>query len=416
MGHFSNSDKSINPNSIILREVQHPLKKCMAFQISAFTSVPIREDLRKNRERGDVILDADGKKFPAHAVILASQSAVLASAIERQWEQIRNSERKNRSREPPKCEVYTKLAAQTLRILLNLIYHEQVTAPLESIFDVLLAADKYRILHIVDCTAQTLVENITLPVAVSVLNVYHGTTDPNLTDLVCHALDCLTDPLNFYDLTDEQKPGNPLNKHLQMLSYDAVKMVAERQVMAENKAEFVHATCKLINCWGIPIPSKDRVLMITELLKIMDVQALSAQQMANIIRLEVFMDNHQTQGFLMKTITKLLVQLEVTKLQSHFKTENAQINAQLYQARLNDFRAQSVPGHLDNDFDFPPVPKTRSSNTIDRRRHEDEYSESQASRVSQSRSHRSKRSKKTKHMEHSEQYVIALNSSRGSNI
>ena len=28
----------------------------------------------------------------------------------------------------------------------------QVTAPLESIFDVLLAADKYRILHIVDCT------------------------------------------------------------------------------------------------------------------------------------------------------------------------------------------------------------------------------------------------------------------------
>ena len=43
--------------------------------------------------------------------------------------------------------------------------------------------------------------------AVSVLNVYHGTTDPNLTDLVCHALDCLTDPLNFYDLTDEQKVG-----------------------------------------------------------------------------------------------------------------------------------------------------------------------------------------------------------------
>ena len=33
----------------------------MAFQISAFTSVPIREDLRKNRERGDVILDADGE-------------------------------------------------------------------------------------------------------------------------------------------------------------------------------------------------------------------------------------------------------------------------------------------------------------------------------------------------------------------
>ena len=35
-------------------------------------------------------------------------------------------------------------------------------------------------------------------------------------------------------------------------------------------------------------------------------------QMANVIRLEAFMDNHQTQGYLMKTITKLLVQLEVS--------------------------------------------------------------------------------------------------------
>ena len=50
-------------------------------------------------------------------------------------------------------------------------------------------------------------------------------------------------------------------------------MVAERQVMAENKAEFVHATCKLINCWGIPIPSKDRVLMITEVTNFLKILA-----------------------------------------------------------------------------------------------------------------------------------------------
>ena len=41
-----------------------------------------------------------------------------------------------------------------MRILLQLLYHEQVSAPLETIFDVLLAADKYRILHIVDCTGK----------------------------------------------------------------------------------------------------------------------------------------------------------------------------------------------------------------------------------------------------------------------
>ena len=44
----------------------------------------------------------------------------------------------------------------------------------------------------------------------------------------------------------------------------------------------------------------------------MDIQSLNAMQMANVIRLEAFMDNHQTQGYLMKTITKLLVQLEVS--------------------------------------------------------------------------------------------------------
>ena len=52
-------------------------------------------------------------------------------------------------------------------------------------------------------------------------------------------------------------------------------MVAERQVMAENKAEFVHATCKLINCWGIPIPSKDRVLMITEVINFFRIPAMT---------------------------------------------------------------------------------------------------------------------------------------------
>ena len=43
------------------------------------------------------------------------------------------------------CLVSTKLAAQTLRLLLDLIYHEKVSAPIETVFDVLLAADKYQL-------------------------------------------------------------------------------------------------------------------------------------------------------------------------------------------------------------------------------------------------------------------------------
>ena len=41
-------------------------------------------------------------------------------------------------------------------------------------------------------------------------------------------------------------------------------MIVERQVMAENKAEFVHASCKLVNIWAAPIPSEERLLFITE--------------------------------------------------------------------------------------------------------------------------------------------------------
>ena len=44
----------------------------------------------------------------------------------------------------------------------NLNIFFQVTAPLESIFDVLLAADKYRILHIVDCTGFKIKKKLSL--------------------------------------------------------------------------------------------------------------------------------------------------------------------------------------------------------------------------------------------------------------
>jgi len=347
----------------------------MSIPIQEFRTVPIRDDLRQKRENGDVILDADGKKFAAHSVILASQSAILANHIEKQFE----AQRKAKSKSNGRIELKTKLAAQTMRILLQLLYHEQVSAPLETIFDVLLAADKYRILHIVDCTAATLSENITLPVAVSVMNVYHGTQDPSLTDLVCTSLDCISMPSNFYELTDESKPGNPLNRHIQLLSYDAIKMIVERQVMAENKAEFVHASCKLVNIWASPIPSEERLLFITELLKVMDIQSLNAMQMANVIRLEAFMDNHQTQGYLMKTITKLLVQLEVTKLHHDFKYVNADVYKEnIAKARVPSSRAQSVhnqhwdyqpkkmsetarsmPG-LADDYTMAPHPASRS--------------------------------------------------------
>ena len=58
----------------------------------------------------------------------------------------------------------------------------------------------------------------------SVMNVYHGTSNDALTDLLCTALDCICDPFNYYELTDEKKQGNPLHKHIMLLSYDAVKV------------------------------------------------------------------------------------------------------------------------------------------------------------------------------------------------
>ncbi|CBY19492.1 unnamed protein product [Oikopleura dioica] len=132
-------------------------------------------------------------------------------------------------------------------------------------------------------------------------------------------------------------------------------MIVERQVMAENKAEFVHASCKLVNIWASPIPSEERLLFITELLKVMDIQSLNAMQMANVIRLEAFMDNHQTQGYLMKTITKLLVQLEVTKLHHDFKY----VNADVYKENIAKARARSMPG-LADDYTMAPHPASRS--------------------------------------------------------
>ena len=67
----------------------------------------------------------------------------------------------------------------------------------------------------------------------SVMNVYHGTSNDALTDLLCTALDCICDPFNYYELTDEKKQGNPLHKHIMLLSYDAVKVnflrLAERR-------------------------------------------------------------------------------------------------------------------------------------------------------------------------------------------
>ena len=94
----------------------------------------------------------------------------------------------------------------------------------------------------------------------------------------------------------------------------------------------------------------------------MDVACLSASQLAYIIRLTVFMDNHQTQGqycnivtiwynirlgYLMKTITKLLVQLEVTKAQRDFQ----HINSETYKKHVerqrgrdkSKSRAKSMP-------------------------------------------------------------------------
>merc|ERR1719422_2740063 len=115
---------------------------------------------------------------------------------------------------------------------------------------------------------------MTLPVAISVMNEYHETTNDSLTELLCTSLDCICDPYNYYELTNEKKPGNPVHRHLMELSYKAVKMIIERQVMADNKSEFVFASCQLVNVWAQKMGQEERVMFVSELLKIMDIQAL----------------------------------------------------------------------------------------------------------------------------------------------
>jgi len=371
----------------------------MSVPVQAFATVPIREDLRANRQSGDVILDADGKKFPAHGVVLSSQSIVFAQAIEYGYRDA-NSGRKGSSSRPP--VVTTKLAAQTLRLLLDLIYHDKVSAPIETVFDVLLAADRYKIQHILDCTASTLRDNMNLPVAISVMNVYHGTSNESLTELLCTALDCICDPFSYYELTNEKKQGNPLHRHIMLLSYDAVKMILERQVMAENKSEFVFASCQLVNVWAMKMSSEERVMFVTELLKIMDIQTLTASQLAYVIRLSVFMDNHQTQGYLMKTITKLLVQLEITKATRDFKHINAQeFRTKVERTRVvgGDMdRARSMPHQLDQDQQSMSIPIPVARSQLDlyptRSRRESDVSRATARSTASKRSKTSRKFKK----------------------
>lgn len=40
-----------------------PAPKKMSIPIQPFRHIPIRDDLRQNRDRGDVILDADGTPY-----------------------------------------------------------------------------------------------------------------------------------------------------------------------------------------------------------------------------------------------------------------------------------------------------------------------------------------------------------------
>lgn len=41
-------------------------------------------------------------------------------------------------------------------------------------------------------------------------------------------------------------------------------MILERQVMAENKSEFVFASCQLVNVWAMKMSSEERVMFVTE--------------------------------------------------------------------------------------------------------------------------------------------------------
>ena len=41
-------------------------------------------------------------------------------------------------------------------------------------------------------------------------------------------------------------------------------MIIERQVMAENKSEFVFASCQLVNVWAQKMGQEERVMFVTE--------------------------------------------------------------------------------------------------------------------------------------------------------
>ena len=41
-------------------------------------------------------------------------------------------------------------------------------------------------------------------------------------------------------------------------------MIVERQVMAENKPEFVFASCQLVNVWAQKMTADERIMFVTE--------------------------------------------------------------------------------------------------------------------------------------------------------
>ena len=43
-------------------------------------------------------------------------------------------------------------------------------------------------------------------------------------------------------------------------------MIVERQVMAENKPEFVFASCQLVNVWAQKMTADERIMFVTEVL------------------------------------------------------------------------------------------------------------------------------------------------------
>ena len=42
------------------------------------------------------------------------------------------------------------------------------------------------------------------------------------------------------------------------------QMIVERQVMAENKPEFVFASCQLVNVWAQKMTADERIMFVTE--------------------------------------------------------------------------------------------------------------------------------------------------------